>query len=66
MLFHVTAEDHIRVMNEHEPADRNPRGSSIRIMTSTGSPSSAKVHGTKPKSKGKLNPSASRPPSVKA
>jgi len=24
MLFHVTAEDHIRVMNEHEPADRNP------------------------------------------
>jgi hypothetical protein len=24
MLFHVTAEDHIRVMNEHEPTDRNP------------------------------------------
>src|SRR5436305_14975950 len=28
MLFHVTPEDHIRVMNEHEPADRNP-GDSI-------------------------------------
>ena len=26
MLFHVTAEDHIRVMNEHEPADSNAGG----------------------------------------
>jgi Protein of unknown function (DUF3489) len=29
MLFHVTPEDHIRVINEHEPADRNPRDSSF-------------------------------------
>jgi hypothetical protein len=29
MLFHVTPEDHIRVMNEHEPADRNPRDSTF-------------------------------------
>src|SRR5690242_11196447 len=26
MLFHVTAEDHIRVMDEHEPADSNAGG----------------------------------------
>jgi hypothetical protein len=26
MLFHVTPEDHIRVMNEHEPADSNAGG----------------------------------------
>jgi hypothetical protein len=26
MLFHVTAEDHIQVMNEHEPADSNAGG----------------------------------------
>ncbi len=29
MLFHVTPEDHIRVINEHEPADRNPRDSNF-------------------------------------
>jgi len=29
MLFHVTAEDHIRVMNEHEPADSNAGGSTF-------------------------------------
>jgi hypothetical protein len=29
MLFHVTPEDHIRVMNAHEPADRNPGDSSF-------------------------------------
>src|ERR1700693_6583054 len=29
MLFHVTPEDHIRVINEHEPADRSPRDSSF-------------------------------------
>jgi hypothetical protein len=29
MLFHVTPEDRIRVMNEHEPTDRNPGDSSF-------------------------------------
>ena len=29
MLFHVTPEDHIQVINEHGPEDRNPRDSSF-------------------------------------
>jgi Protein of unknown function (DUF3489) len=29
MLFHVTPQDHIRVMNEHEPADSNAGGSTF-------------------------------------
>ena len=29
MLFHVTPEDHIRVMNEHGPADRGPGDSAF-------------------------------------
>jgi hypothetical protein len=29
MLFHVTPEDHIRVMNEDGPTDRNPRDSTF-------------------------------------